>query len=409
MNYDTLQGNKYWSVTELTQYIRFLLESNLDLQDIWVSGEISNVSKPSSGHLYFTLKDRSSTLRCVMWRNHVAKLFTIPKEGNAVEVHGSVGVYEAGGQYQFYVDQIHSCGEGTLYREFIKLKEYLEKEGLFDPERKRPIPRWPHRIGIVTSPTGAALRDMLNIIKRRYSMVEVILSPSPVQGETAPVKIKESLQKVNDIANPDVILLARGGGSIEDLWAFNSEIVARAISDSKAPIICGVGHETDFTIADFVSDLRARTPTAAAELATPNIEDLQQYLIELQSNLVEELMNITTQKNHLFEFLNNRFLQHTPISKLKSNMQRIDILSLNLEQNMKHRLQIKNSKLEGITQKLNTLNPDTILKRGFAIVSKPNGQVVSSTSQVDLKESLNITLHEGSLGVSVKHINKIIP
>ena len=209
-----------WSVTQLTRYLRDLLENDRNLQDLWVQGEISNLSRPSSGHMYFTLKDSGAALRCVMWRSAVARLGFLPREGDAVEAHGSINIYEASGQYQLYADTLRPVGEGALYQEFLRLKARLEAEGLFDPERKKPVPRWPRTIGIVTSPTGAALRDMLNTILRRYPVARVILAPSPVQGEEAPLGIVAALNALNAVVRPDVILVARGGGSIEDLWAF---------------------------------------------------------------------------------------------------------------------------------------------------------------------------------------------
>ena len=258
-----------WTVTDLTRYLRQLLEADSSLQGVWVQGEISNLSRPSSGHIYFTLKDSGASLRCVMWRNEAARLRFAPQDGMAIEAHGSISIYEAGGQYQLYADILRPLGEGALYQEFLRLKALLEAEGLFDPARKRSIPEFPRRIGIVTSPTGAALRDMLNTLRRRLPLAEVILAPTPVQGDEAPPGIVAALRSLNRVAAPDVILLARGGGSIEDLWAFNDERVVRAVTESAAPVITGVGHETDFTLADFAADLRAPTPTAAAELATP--------------------------------------------------------------------------------------------------------------------------------------------
>ncbi|NJD58874.1 MAG: exodeoxyribonuclease VII large subunit, partial [Anaerolineae bacterium] len=217
-----------WSVTDLTRYLRELLESDEALQDVWVKGEVSNFSRPASGHIYFTLKDTSASLRCVMWRGAAIRQRTMPRDGDAVEVHGAISVYELGGQYQLYADVIRPAGEGALYQEFLRLKAGLEAEGLFAPERKRPIPARPQRIGIITSPTGAALQDVLNTLRRRYPLVEVVLAPTPVQGDEAPPGIIAALRDVAQVARPDVILLVRGGGSIEDLWAFNDERVARA-------------------------------------------------------------------------------------------------------------------------------------------------------------------------------------
>jgi len=264
-----------YTVSKLTFHIRKLLEENEVLQDVWVQGEISNLSRPASGHIYFTLKDASAALKCVMWKTSAMRLnpsITLRaglslRDGMAVEVHGKIGVYEPAGQYQLYADQIRPVGEGALYQEFMRLKALLEAEGLFDPDRKRNIPEIPHKIGIVTSTTGAALRDILNTLRRRLPLVEVLLAASPVQGTDAPPAIVKAIQSLH-YQLPDVIILARGGGSIEDLWAFNDERVVRAVADSQIPIICGVGHETDFTLCDFAADLRAPTPTAAAELAT---------------------------------------------------------------------------------------------------------------------------------------------
>jgi len=259
-----------WTVTTLTRYIREALESDAQLQDIWVQGEISNLSRPASGHVYFTLKDNGASLRCVVWKSGVARLGVQLQDGMAATAHGRIGVYDAGGQYQLYADQVRAAGEGALFQEFLRLKSLLETEGLFASERKRPIPPLPRRIGIVTSPSGAALQDVLNTLRRRLPLLEVTLAASPVQGTEAPLLLVRALEALNrQRLKPDVILLVRGGGSIEDLWAFNDERLVRAIAASAAPVICGVGHETDFTLADFAADMRAPTPTAAAEVATP--------------------------------------------------------------------------------------------------------------------------------------------
>ena len=259
-----------FSVSEVNAYLRELMESDEVLQDLWVQGEVSNLSRPKSGHLYFTIKDANASLRCVMWRNQVTRLTYVPQDGDAVEAHGGISVYEAGGQYQLYADQIRPAGEGLLYQEFNRLKEKLEAEGLFDIERKRPIPFLPKIIGIVTSPTGAAVKDMLDTIRRRYPRVAVVISPTAVQGDSAPAEILTALERLNQHTQPDVIRVGRGGGSIEDLWTFNEESVARAVFDSNVPVVNAVGHEVDYTICDFVADLRAPTPSAAAEMIFPD-------------------------------------------------------------------------------------------------------------------------------------------
>src|SRR5512143_3996328 len=244
-----------WTVSALTKYIRELVDSDARLQDVWVEGEISNFSRPASGHLYFTLKDAGASLRCVMWKGDAFRVRGMNlQDGLSIEAHGKIGVYEPSGQYQLIVDILRPAGEGALYAEFMRLKALLEADGLFAPERKRPLPNFPRTIGIVTSSTGAALRDMLNVLRRRLPLADVVLAASPVQGVEAPPALVLALQKLNTLVKPDVILLARGGGSIEDLWAFNDERVVRAVAESKAPIITGVGHETDFTLVDFASD-----------------------------------------------------------------------------------------------------------------------------------------------------------
>ena len=267
------------TVAELTTYIRELFESNEQLQDVWVEGEVSNFSKASSGHLYFTLKDSAAQIKCVMWRSSVERQTTIPQNGDAVLVHGAVSVYEVNGVYQLYADRIRPLGVGNLYQQFEELKARLTDEGLFDEARKRPIPDFPHQIGVVTSPEAAAFQDVQNVLRRRYPLVEVILSPCQVQGEAAPAQIVRAIERLNQYSQVDVILVCRGGGSIEDLWAFNDERVARAMVASRIPVVSGVGHETDFTIADFAADLRAPTPSAAAELMTPNIDDLRDDVV----------------------------------------------------------------------------------------------------------------------------------
>ncbi|MGB6423086.1 MAG: exodeoxyribonuclease VII large subunit, partial [Anaerolineales bacterium] len=313
-----------WTVNELTVYLRDLLESDNNLQDIWVKGEVSNISRPTSGHLYFTIKDNQSALRCVMWRNAVSRLTVMPRDGDAVEVHGSINIYEAAGQYQLYADLIRPTGEGALYQEFIRLKAHLGAEGLFAPERKRPIPSFPDVIGIVTSPTGAALQDILNTIRRRYTLARIVLAPTPVQGDEAPAGIVTALEVQNQIVIPDVIIIARGGGSMEDLWAFNEERVARAIAASEAPVICGVGHETDITIADFVSDLRAPTPTAAAELATPNRADLMENISDLSQTMARVLTAEVNSQRLELNYLENQIANRSPQTRVRSDRQRID-------------------------------------------------------------------------------------
>ena len=292
----TLFSSIHLTVSQLTFRIRKLLEGDLEMQDVWVEGEISNLSRPASGHIYFTLKDKNASLKCMMWKPDAARLRVNLQDGMAVEAHGRITVYEPQGTYQLAVNLIQPKGEGALYQEFLRLKAMLESEGLFDAESKRPIPELPRVIGIVTSGTGAALRDMLNTLRRRQPLAKVILAPAPVQGVDAPPALVKAIQSLNHLI-PDVILLARGGGSIEDLWAFNDERVVRAVADSKAPVICGVGHETDFTLCDFAADLRAPTPTAAAELATPiTILDLSSDLLSARARITDLTWNLLAEQ-----------------------------------------------------------------------------------------------------------------
>ena len=390
-----------WTVTDLTRYLRDLFESDELLQDVWVQGEVSNFSRPASGHLYFTLKDSSASLRCVMWRNAAMRQTFIPRDGDALEAHGAVSIYEAGGQYQLYADTFRPAGEGALYQEFLRLKALLEAEGLFDPERKRPIPPKPRRIGIVTSPTGAALQDMLNTLRRRYPLVEVVLAPTPVQGEEAPMGIIAALHDVVRVASPDVIILARGGGSIEDLWAFNDERLARAIAASQVPVITGIGHETDFTIADFVADLRAPTPTAAAELATPNQADVRIDLSDLNDRLNHLIQAFHTEVRWAIRELQNRLDRSSPINRINSDIQRVDELEHRMSAATHHTLQLLRSHLMGLIQHLSALNPMAVLERGFAIVTNQAGQTVSRVRQVKAGEGLNVRVSDGDFDVHV--------
>jgi exodeoxyribonuclease VII large subunit len=395
-----------WSVTELTHYVHDLLASDQALQDVWVRGEVSNFSRPTSGHLYFTLKDSACSLRCVMWKNATIRQKFLPREGDAIEAHGSLNVYEAAGQYQLYADLIRPAGEGVLYQEFLRLKARLEAEGLFAVERKRPIPRWPHRIGIVTSPTGAALRDMLHTLARRYPLVEVVLAPTQVQGDEAPAGIAAAIQALNRLAHPDVILVARGGGSIEDLWAFNDEGVARAIAASAAPVISGVGHETDFTIADFVSDLRAPTPTAAAELATPNRLDLLAALGEVLARMQRAMQSSLTSQRWNLKRVESRLTLRSPQAHILSDRQRLDELERRLEAGIAHRLQVHRIRLAGLEARLTSLNPQSILGRGYALVSLADGRTVRSVSQVKPGDDVSVQVSDGQFGAQVHDLGQ---
>ncbi|MGZ9164065.1 MAG: exodeoxyribonuclease VII large subunit [Anaerolineales bacterium] len=387
-----------WTVSRLTFYIRKLLEENEALQDIWVQGEISNLSRPASGHVYFTLKDSSAALKCVMWKASAARLGIALQDGMQVEVHGRIGIYEVSGQYQLYADQIRAVGEGALYQEFLRLKSMLEAEGLFAPERKRPIPMFPRRIGIVTSATGAALRDMLNILRRRLPLVEIIFAPSPVQGVDAPPALVNAIQSLV-LQSPDVILLARGGGSIEDLWAFNDERVVRAVATSQVPIICGVGHETDFTLSDFAADLRAPTPTAAAELATQTtIHDLAASISNLQSRLISSTFNLLAGQKTFLSSLIAQLRYASPERRIQSERQRVDELARRAYSSLIHRVQLQSTHVKGMQKRLAALSPHAVLARGYAVVTrKEDGSVVSRVAQAS--DVMNVRVSDGEFEV----------
>jgi exodeoxyribonuclease VII large subunit len=396
----TLFSTQQWTVSKLTFYIRRLLEENEVLQDVWVQGEISNLSRPASGHVYFTLKDSSAALKCVMWKTSAARLRMGLQDGMEVEVHGRIGVYEVSGQYQLYADQIRPVGEGALYQEFMRLRSMLEAEGLFDADRKRNIPMLPRKIGIVTSATGAALRDMLNILRRRLPVVEVILAPSPVQGVEAPPALVKAIQMLN-LQSPDVILMARGGGSIEDLWAFNDERVVRAVAGSSVPIICGVGHETDFTLSDFAADLRAPTPTAAAELATQvTLMDLLGQLENYRSRLAAATLSLLADEQNVLSSLTTALRYASPERRIQSERQRVDELARRAQSSVLHHVQLQSAHVRGMHRRLEALNPLAVLARGYAVVTrKDDGSVVSRVGQAS--EEMKVRVSDGEF--EVKH------
>ncbi len=391
-----------WTIAEITRYLRELFESDEILQDVWVEGEISNLARPASGHIYFTIKDANAALKCVMWKSSAVRIPFTPRDGIAVEAHGNISIYEVSGQYQLYVDTLRPAGEGDLYKEFLRLKAELENEGLFDLDLKRPIPQYPHVIGIVTSPSGAALRDILHTIQRRFPTVEVIIAPTTVQGADAPAGIISSLEKLNQLVQPDVILLARGGGSIEDLWAFNDEFVARAIRASYAPVITGIGHETDFTIADFVSDLRAPTPTASAELATPNRRDLIQDIHELSVRLDQAAKTSLLGKIRDLQEIDQWLMMRSPYQRIQSYRQRLDETIHRGDIAFQYRIRSDKLKLENFIQQLASLHPQSILSRGYAIVwRQDSGVQVTSARQVRISDLLTIQLSDGKIQAKV--------
>jgi exodeoxyribonuclease VII large subunit len=393
--------SRYWSIAEVNTYLKGILEADTNLQDLWVTGEISNLSRPASGHLYFTLKDQTSSLRCVMWKNRAMQIKTALQDGQAVEAHGVLGVYEQRGQYQLYVDFMRPKGEGALFQEFQRLKTQLEFEGLFDPARKRPIPSWPTRIGIVTSPSGAAFQDMKDTLNRRYPLVKILLSPSSVQGDSAPGEICAALERLYKL-EPDLILIGRGGGSIEDLWAFNDEKVARTLAASPVPVISGVGHETDFTITDFVADLRAPTPTAAAELAVPDQSELRLGLGESRTRLARSIQNVISDHRWKMENFSTQVARLSPQNQISNGRQRLDELDGRMDREMGTIIKTSRDQCLAFQARLSALNPEAILKRGYAILSVEDGSTVYQVSQANTGEKLQVRVSDGEFEVIVE-------
>lgn len=392
------------TITALSNYLRKMLESDEILQDVWVKGEISNFSPSRSGHIYFTLKDNESQLRAVMWKQSALRLRFDPQDGQAVEAHGYISFYASNGQLQLYVDSMRPAGEGTLFQEFSRLKARLEGEGLFDQARKKVLPSFPRHIGVVTSPSGAALQDILNTLGRRLPLLRVSLAPTAVQGAEAPAGIVKALHQLNQIADLDLIIVARGGGSIEDLWAFNDENVARTIAASRLPVISGVGHETDFTIADFVADLRAPTPTAAAELSTPItrldlLANLQAAAQNLDQLLSEKLRSLSAD----LQIASLELRRNSPMQRVYNNIQRHDDLRERLDRAVQAQLKAKELAVAALGARLDALNPAAVLSRGFAIVSSANtGKIVAKTTQTFAGQSILIRFQDGTTSATVQ-------
>ncbi len=417
--------DKYLTVTQINRYIKYKFDNDNNLNRVYLRGEISNFKNHSSGHFYFTIKDETSRIKAVMFRNNACKVDFKPEDGSKVLVMGRISVFEGNGDYQIYVEEMMLDGVGNLYLEFEKLKKKLELEGLFDKKYKKEIPKFPKKIGIITATTGAAIRDMLTTINRRYRLVEVVIFPCLVQGDGAKEDIVYNIKRAQD-HDLDVILLGRGGGSIEDLWAFNEEIVARAIFDSKIPIISGVGHEIDFTISDFVSDLRAPTPTAAAELAVPNSIDLINYIKQLEIRNNKSVINIINKYKDRLNSLENSYILKNPKSIYEVKMQRIDGLVEKIEllinkkisdnknvfndlykslnTNVIKNLDNKNNKFINLITKLEALNPLNTIKRGYTI-TEYNNKSINSIKEIDKGCCITTKLKDGIIVSEVLDIN----
>ncbi len=390
-----------YSVRELNAHIKALFERDDDLQDIWVEAEVSGFKRAEpSGHCYFTLKDGKSQIACVMWRSSAQQQAVLPKDGDAVIVHGAVTTYEERSTYQLYVDRIRPVGIGDLYRQFELLKAKLEDEGLFDEERKRPLPLFPRRIGIVTSASASVFQDVQNVLRRRYPLVELVLSSTLVQGIDAPAQIVRALERLNTLDDIDVILVCRGGGSIEDLWAFNSENVARAIVSSRVPVVSGVGHETDFTIADFVADQRAPTPSAAAEILTPDIYDLELGVERLTVQLESALEYDLSRRRENLGDQTRLLRQLSPQGSVRAYRQRIDDWSLRLTSNQRGRLTLLRERIASHQHTLLATSPQAILERGYALVTDAaTGKRITSAQQAS--ERIAIQFKDGIVEANV--------
>ena len=391
-----------FSVSAITQYIHDIFDADDILADIWVRGEVSNLTKARSGHWYFTIKDADAQLRCVMFRGAARNVRVDVAAGDEILVHGRVSVYDARGEYQLYADHIEAVGGvGDLHRQFEALKAKLDAEGLFDPERKRPLPAFPRQIGVVTSPTAAAWHDMQNVFRRRFPLVELILSPTLVQGAEAPAQIVRALTRLNQEAAVDLIIVARGGGSLEDLWCFNDEGVARAVARSRIPVVSGVGHEIDFTIVDFVADLRAPTPSAAAELATPNRDDLLLDLDRLRNRLGVILGNALVERDNDLRRLHNALRFVTPLKTVQQSERAIYERKLRLRRSAERLLEQLGERLANRRRALDAASPAHILARGYALVSDQAGGIIREAAQVSKDQRLRVELAKDQFNVRV--------
>lgn len=397
-----MQSFNIHTVSEVTERIKSILHSDSELLQIWVKGEVSNFKAHSSGHLYFSLKDETSRLKCVMFRGAARLLQFMPRDGMAVLVLGSIGVYERSGEYQLYVDIVEPDGLGGLYLAFQQLKSRLADEGLFDESAKCPLPSFVQTIGVITSPTGAAIRDIINVARRRFPGIKIMLAPALVQGDGAAESIVESLRVLNDYRQVDVIIIARGGGSIEDLWCFNDERVARAVFSSKIPVVSAIGHETDFTIVDFVADCRAATPSAAAELVVPSAMQLRESIARLQANLLQALIMRIKHERSRLSMLQELAVFAKPRIVLERHYQSVDRLSDSIVDSMVRHLTDEKHKVSLIREKLVVLDPLATLKRGYTMVRRASdGTLIRSSREVKQEDVVSVITGDGSFDAKV--------
>jgi exodeoxyribonuclease VII large subunit len=394
------------SVTQINEYIRALLAQDDVLSMIMVRGEISNLTFHRSGHIYFTLKDESSVLKAVMFRSSAQRVRFALQEGMNIIVSGRISVYPQSGQYQLYAEDIQPDGIGALYIAYEQIKERLAKEGLFDAARKKPIPKYPNTVGIITSPTGAAIHDMINVISRRFPMTKILLYPALVQGDNAYRSLISGVQYFNNEQAVDVIIIGRGGGSMEDLWAFNNVDLAYAIANSKIPTISAVGHESDFTICDFVADLRAPTPSAAAELAVPDTITVRNLLRSYISSAEKSIISDIQKYRNLLRLISSSRVLISKEDLLNEYRMKLDLVSDKLDNGINNLLNNRKYEFDILTTKLNAISPLNTLKRGYTIALNEDGRAVSSVDNINTSQKLYISFADGSISATVNEINK---
>jgi exodeoxyribonuclease VII large subunit len=393
-------------VEEISSYIQDLFNSDPLLANIWVRGEVSNTRRSATGHWYFTLKSANSQLRCALFKNALALIQHRPNDGDMVIANGRISSYPAFGTYQLYVDQIIDAGEGLLQLQLQQLKDKLEKEGLFDDSRKRPIPEYPRHIAVITSPSGSVWHDIQDVLRRRYPLGELLLAPATVQGDAAPASVIAALDSIVADGRADVIIIARGGGSIEDLWAFNDERVVRAIFRSPIPVVSAIGHETDFTLSDFVADKRAPTPSAAAELVAPHIREYVQHLRSGADTLSAILHQRLAGKRADLHNLHQRLSRFDPKWSLQQERMRVDRLADQLHRTVSVREERDRERLRSLEQQLHLLNPRSLMARGYALVTDPEtGQRIPGTKALSSGDALRLDFHDGSASVTVNDVS----
>jgi exodeoxyribonuclease VII large subunit len=402
-----MQNTLVLSVSQLNRYIKMNFDADENLANIFISGEISNFTNHyRTGHLYFTLKDDSAAVRAVMFNSSAKRLKFMPEDGMKVIARGRVSVYEASGQYQLYVDDMQPDGVGALNLAYEQLKEKLQKEGLFSELHKKPLPPYPEKVGVITSPTGAAVRDIINVLGRRFPYAEIVFCPVLVQGEGAHLQLTDAVNLFNSERAADVIIIGRGGGSIEDLWEFNDEGLARAVYNSEIPVISAVGHETDFTICDFVADMRAPTPSAAAELAVPDANELQYALSALKNRMFLNVSSGIADRRSRLEYLTSKGALKSPDEMLSNRSQRLDTAFSKMLSSYENSIGGKKVEFISAATALSKLDPMSVLMRGFAFVSDKNGKNVYSSQALAKGDKINVRFHDGSAACEVKEITQ---